>query len=106
MTLTKADFPQALSDLFRPALTKYKCPKCKSVDFELVETSEAYTFFRVAGSKLNLEDGIHEPGHIISLHGRCLRCGHCWKVKKAMQITDAITELDPNTFRPLEDQPS
>lgn len=100
----KKDFPEAFNGGFRPALTKSRCPKCRSSTLLITETIEAFTEFSVVKGRLNREGGIHEFGGWIGrLMGKCIPCGHSWKFRRgATQIEDVVTELDPDTFEPLD----
>ena len=101
--LKRSDFPEAFNGQFRPALTDCRCPKCGSKTLTITETIEAFTEFQVVDGRLNREDGVHEFGGWIGrLIGHCSKCDHGWKFRrKATQIEDVVTELDPETFRPL-----
>ena len=101
--LTEKDFPESMNGNFRPALTNCRCPKCGSRTIVITETIEAMTAFQVVDGRLNREDGIHDFGGWIGrLIGDCSKCGHGWKFRRgATQIEDVVTELDPETFRPL-----
>ncbi|MER9937472.1 hypothetical protein [Mesorhizobium sp. M0088] len=100
--MKRSDFPEAVNGGFTPATTKIRCPKCKSKDISLSETMEAFTVWDVVSGRLNRAGGIHEFGSYINLNGQCSKCRHCWKVRGAIQITDAVTELDPKTFLPID----
>lgn len=98
---TESDFPEAFNGQFRPAISKIKCPKCRSKDLEITETMEAFTSFQVVDGRLNREGGIHEFGSWIGVSARCDRCDHHWKPRRAFMITDVVTELDPESFEAL-----
>ena len=106
--LKRSDFPTAFNGGFRPAITKVRCPKCRSRNLALTEQVEAFTTFEVKDGRLNREDGIHELGNFIGgLTAKCQECGHDWRIRGAGHIEDACTELDPFTFKPLyEDTPA
>lgn len=101
--LTEKDFPEAFNGQFRPALTKSRCPRCGSKTLTITESIEAFTEFQVIDGRLNRDGGIHEFGGWIGrLVGRCGKCDHTWSFRRgATQIEDVVTELDPETFRPL-----
>lgn len=101
-TLTREDFPQAMNGQFDPALTRCRCPKCGSGNLLLTESIEAFTEFEVREGRLNRQAGVHEFGSYYALHAKCDGCGHGWRVKKAQQIIDVITELDPKTLEPIQ----
>lgn len=90
--LTKADFPNHEWGDFRPAVTLLRCPKCKSRDLEIVETTEGLLCFRVVNGLLNRGAGMVESGGIVGLNANCLKCRHHWKPRKAHQIDDVASE--------------
>ena len=100
--LAKSDFPKAFNEQFSPAITRCRCPKCKSGNLLLIESLEASTAFEVRNGRLNRQAGIHEFGSFFALNAKCDDCGHGWRVKKSIQITDVVTDLDPKTFEPIE----
>jgi len=61
--------------------TKAKCPKCKSKDITIVETSNAYQSWIQTDGIVNKEEGIMNHGDIISVNGICDKCNHKWKFK-------------------------
>lgn len=101
MSLSRSDFPEAFNGGFSPAVTTLRCPKCSSREFELTESMEALTTFEVRNGLVNRQAGIHEFGSYFALNGRCNACFHSWKIRKAIQIDDALVELDPETFKPV-----
>lgn len=78
----------------RPATTSIRCPKCRSKTFCFVEINECSTSFFVQNGQLDRNEGYHEPGQYTRLEAQC-GCGHAWKVRGAIQITDAVVELEP-----------
>jgi predicted nucleic-acid-binding Zn-ribbon protein len=99
--LTKADFPNSFNGDFRPALTRCRCPKCRSGNLLLTELVTAVTEWEVVEGRLNRAEGVHEPTGAEGVDGKCNDCGHRWRIKKAIQITCVTTELDPDTFDPI-----
>ena len=79
----------------RPATTKIRCPKCRST-FHFVETGEWTTSFEVQYGKLDRASGFHEPACMTRLEAQC-HCGHHWKIRRAIQITDAVEEAKEAT---------
>jgi len=79
----------------RPATTKIRCPKCRSRTFTFVESGEWTSSFEVTDGRLDRAEGYHEPGCMLRLEAQC-PCGHHWKVRGAIQITDAVTEIAPS----------
>lgn len=90
--VTKADFPNHTWGDFRPALTRLRCPKCRSRDMEIVEESEAVLCFEVRNGLLNRGAGMAEPGCITGVTANCLKCKHQWRPRKAGQIDDVVSE--------------
>lgn len=76
----------------RPASTRLRCPKCRCGYLELTETIECTTTFIVSAGRLDRSQGFHEPGCATGVHGQCRACGHFWRVRKAIQITDVVVE--------------
>lgn len=101
--MQESDFPRAYNNDFRPAVTKLRCPKCRSNNLRLIEFVEASTVFEVVNGKLNREAGFHELGGFIGpMVGNCNECSHDWKLRGRMSnIEMVVTELDPETFEPL-----
>ncbi len=99
--LTERDFPAALNERFRPAITKLRCPSCGSRSFNLTEIVAAETTWEVSNGRLNREAGIHEFGQPQSVFGDC-GCGHWWNVRCANLIDSVVTELDTETLAPLQ----
>lgn len=99
--LSRNNFPEALNGGFAPATTRCRCPKCGCGNLMLTESIEAFTEFEVKDGRLNRQAGVHEFGSYFALHAKCDGCGHRWRVKKAQQITDVVTELDPKTLKPF-----
>ena len=95
------DFPPAFNGRFAPAVTRIRCPRCKSRTLQLTETIEATTSWDVVNGALNMQGGIHEFGGAISLHATCCRCGHLWRPRGAIQVTCVTTDLDPETLQPI-----
>lgn len=106
--MKQSDFPEAFNGEFKPALTKLRCPKCRSNTISLIEFVEASTAFEVVNGKLNREAGIHELGGFIGpMVGECRGCNHRWKLRgRVSNIEMVVTELDPETFKPLYEEGS
>lgn len=68
----------------------------------LNELGYAGTQWVVRNGRLNRSAGYHEPGQVIQVAGECERCGHHWRLRRVLQITDCVTELNPETFEPVE----
>lgn len=103
-TLTEDGFPFNINGDFKPAITHVRCPKCRSSDLWLTEFVSASTAWEIDGGRLNLSAGAHEiqgQDDKRNMVGDCRTCGHVWRLRKANQITDVVTELDPETFEPL-----
>lgn len=101
--LTERDFPFQMHGPFRPAITRCRCPRCGSTTLELTERSIATTSWEVRDGKLNLQAGFHEPGEVLSVGAQCTQCSHRWTLRSVLQITNAVTMLDPETFQPIEE---
>jgi hypothetical protein len=99
MPLSRPDFPAAFNGRFKPALTRLRCPICRSASSHLTEVIDATTTWSVVDGKLNVQDGVHEPGYPQRVQGDC-GCGHRWTIRGARSINGAITELDPETLQP------
>jgi len=69
--------------------TKAKCPKCKSKDITIIETSNAYQSWIQTDGIINRNDGIMNHGDITSVDGSCNKCNHKWKFK-CSQIDELI----------------
>lgn len=78
----------------RPATTRIRCPKCRSRTFHFVEIGEWTTSFEVKDGQLDRAEGYHEPGSYTRLEAQC-GCGHSWKVRGAIQISNAVQESRP-----------
>lgn len=100
--LSKQEFPEAIFGDFRPALTKCRCPKCRSGNLLLIELVTAVTEWVVVDGRLNRAGGVHETTGAEGMMGKCSDCGHSWRIRNAIQITCVITDLDPETFQPVE----
>jgi predicted nucleic-acid-binding Zn-ribbon protein len=72
-------------------LTKVKCPKCKSANINLIEVwSGATITWEVADGKFDRNYGNLESGDPYKVEAKCSNCGHQWRVRGAIQITDII----------------
>ena len=47
----------------------------------------------MAEGRLDRDEGYHDVAGYVRLEGSCA-CGHSWKVRGAIQITDAVEEND------------
>lgn len=100
--MQKSDFPEAWNDEFRPAVTKLRCPRCRSKSIDLTEYVEASTTFTVVDGKLNRSQGMHDLGNFTGrMTGHCRSCHHGWTLKGAGNIDMVAVELHPTTFEPL-----
>lgn len=71
--------------------TKCKCPKCKSDDLIFMEVWEGHTItWECISGKFDREDGALEPGDPYRVDGKCKKCQHVWRIRKALQIDDII----------------
>ena len=76
-----------------PAKTRRLCPKCKSADFTLKEIGTVSVFYeyRNGVEVFSYQAGrTHAPG----VWGRCDRCGHKWKLRKAHSVMCVTVEID------------
>lgn len=73
------------------ARTRLRCPRCRSRDLLLMEIGTWWTAFQVKNGSFDRK-GYHEPGEIFRLVAECTGCGHEWKVRGAIQITDICEE--------------
>lgn len=78
----------------RPAVTKVRCPKCRSRNLHLHETSEATLTFIVTDGRLDRDEGWQEPGNITGVYAECSSCQHGWTVRGAAQIDSVVTEIE------------
>lgn len=71
--------------------TTVKCPKCKSIDLELVEVWNGATVsWQQTNGQIDRAYGNLEPGDPCKVEGRCKKCQHEWTVRGASQISDVI----------------
>jgi Zn ribbon nucleic-acid-binding protein len=61
-----------------------KCPRCKTQQVELIEHWKSHIVAWLPDA--NEDDGILEPGDPYKVEGKCLECGHHWKIRNAIQI--------------------
>lgn len=79
----------------RTATTKIRCPRCRSADIVLVEEGRWTSSFIIVGGVLDRSEGHHEPTSIDRVFGNCSKCGHHWRLRNAVQITDVVEEVTP-----------
>lgn len=66
-----------------------KCPKCKSNRILIEELwINHYIQWEVLEGKIDLDDGVLEPGDPYKVNGICRDCSHKWTFRKALQIND------------------
>lgn len=71
--------------------TKASCPKCKSKNLIIIETSEAFQEWTQEDGVIDKDEGIMTHGFVIRVNGKCDECGHKWKFK-CWQIDDLIID--------------
>lgn len=76
----------------RPATTHIRCPKCRSADLQLTEVGDVSLTWNVKGGSFDRGEGYREYGGMRYVYGECSKCGHGWRLKKAIQITDVCKE--------------
>lgn len=69
---------------------KLKCPKCRAMDYALVETFEEHVIYSVRGGVMPGHATDHEPGSILCVTCECDGCGHKWKPRGIAQWHDAV----------------
>lgn len=73
-------------------LSKIKCSMCKSKTLILTESWKHHSIqWDVENGKFDLNDGTLNAGDPFCLHAECA-CGHKWKIRGAIQISDAIKD--------------
>jgi len=77
----------------RPATTHIRCPKCRSADLQLTEIGNVSLTWNVKGGSFDRAEGYREYGSLHSVFGDCAKCGHHWRLKRAIQITDVCKEV-------------
>lgn len=73
--------------------SKVKCPKCKhGNDLILIEVwiGHEITWEQING-KFDRNDGNLNPGDAYRVEAEC-KCGHHWKIKKAIQIDEIVKD--------------
>lgn len=70
---------------------RLKCPRCKSKNYDLVETFEEHVIFRVIEGKMPREVLDKQAGSIIGVGCECLKCKHMWKPRGVSSWPDAVT---------------
>jgi hypothetical protein len=101
--LTRLDFPDTWAEQFIPAITKVRCPKCRSRNLTLTESVGWTTTWTVRDGRLNRAAGIHEPGGICGpMTAECV-CGHRWNLRRgAIQITCVVEDVELEEQSPAE----
>ena len=90
---TKQDHRQSGKvDMTTDASTRVRCPRCRSRSLQLNEVGEWTTTWEVRNGRLRRREGYHEPGSYLYVWAECIGCGHHWRVRGAIQITDVVTE--------------
>jgi len=69
--------------------TKAKCPKCKSKNITITETSNAYQSWSQIDGIIDRNEGIMNHGDVTSVDGKCNNCNHGWKFK-CSQIDELV----------------
>jgi len=65
-----------------------RCPRCRAVEVCWVEHCLATTTFDQTASGIG-EEGFHSNGaDPFAVYGHCQACGHEWRAKGILQITD------------------
>lgn len=72
-------------------ISRIRCPKCKSKDLVLKEFIVCSGSFKQVNGVID-EEGYNNPGEYFRVDAECSKCGHRWKVKRAIQITDCFIE--------------
>lgn len=81
-------------DFERPAVTRLRCPSCRSGNLFLVESASWNTEWKVIDGKFDRSDGISNPQSIDRLDASCRDCDHHWKPRGAWQIDDVCEEIE------------
>lgn len=77
------------------AVSKVKCPKCKSNSLTLVEVWKNHTINWVQENGFfERNDGILEPGEPYKVEAHC-DCGHRWTLRNILQIDQVMTLPTP-----------
>lgn len=88
----------------RPATTHIRCPKCRSKDINLVETSSWTTEWAVTDGKFDRAAGYHEPMSVDRLDAKCHKCEYTWKPRGAWQIDDVCIEIEEDEEEAGDDE--
>lgn len=73
-------------------IKRIKCPKCGGSPDSFLELYRDHGIsFYMEDGKLERE-GILEPGEPYKVEALCGTCGHQWRLRGVMQITDLILE--------------
>lgn len=68
---------------------KIKCPKCKSLDFEVTETWKGHSIsWEANDGRIDPDDGNMEVGDAYRVDCVCNKCKHTWRVRGAIQVYD------------------
>lgn len=76
----------------RPATTHIKCPKCRSRDLSLIEVGEVSLTWHVENGRFDREEGWRDYGGALHMAASCKGCGHYWRLRGVLQITDVCVE--------------
>lgn len=70
-----------------------KCPKCQSNNLLLIEVWKDHEItWEQKDGIFDRRDGNIEPGDPYKVEAECRNCGHKWRIRKALQITDIVSD--------------
>lgn len=67
---------------------RVRCPKCRSRDLTACETTEATMLFDISAGIMRKVEGSEQFEGIARVEVTCKPCGHHWKPRGALQVTD------------------
>lgn len=74
-----------------PIYVSVRCPKCRSNTIELHEVITGESIWQVHDGVI-IGSGDTQPCDPQKVFGECLKCQHCWTVRKATMIEDCYAE--------------
>jgi hypothetical protein len=80
-----------------------QCPRCGSRTLTIIESSIAMTDFEQTDGVIGTE-GFHHHGCIFRVDCRCHGCGHKWKPRGAIQITDFDSRPETSGKEPSDER--
>lgn len=72
------------------AITRIKCPKCKSRSFYIHEVFEEIVTCEVVDGVLAFGALDRDAGAILGLSCECRKCGHLWRPRNVRQLWDIV----------------